>query len=166
MIPNLNLQYCYFAWFLIVLGTAHCRSCPNALTPLRITCSHKGYEQLKDLRQDSISFGIEITTLFYKMLISRDPKPEGPANLPSRDSTESYWLRHPTPFIQHHRTTPSLPPFAQVIIIGSGISGAFAARELLRDDARAVVNSVLMLEAREACSGATGRVCRFRKLQP
>lgn len=95
------------------------------------------------------------------MLIPRDPKPEAPAHLPSRDSTKSYWLRDPTPFLQHHRTTPSLPPFAQVIIIGSGISGTFAARELLRDDADGIVSSVLMLEAREACWGATGRVCRL-----
>lgn len=99
-------------------------------------------------------------TLLYIMLIPGDPKPNAPAHLPSRESTKSYWLRNPTAFLQHHRTTPSLPPFAQVIIIGSGISGAFAARELLGDDSRGIVNSVLMLEAREACWGATGRVCR------
>lgn len=96
------------------------------------------------------------------MLIPRDPEPEAPAHLPSRDSTKSYWLRDPNPFLQHHRTTPSLPRFAQVIIIGSGISGTFAARELLRDDADRIVSSVLMLEAREACWGATGRVRRLR----
>lgn len=68
---------------------------------------------------------------------------------PTYHPTKSYWLQDPTPFLQHHRTTPSLPTFAQVIIIGSGISGAFAARELLEDDFRGIVNNVLMLEARK-----------------
>jgi len=42
-----------------------------------------------------------------------------------------------------------------VVIIGSGVTGAFAARDLsLQADKKRVV----MLEAREACWGATGRV--------
>lgn len=41
-----------------------------------------------------------------------------------------------------------------MVIVGSGISGAFAARALAREEGL----DVLMLEAREACWGATGRV--------
>jgi glycine/D-amino acid oxidase-like deaminating enzyme len=54
----------------------------------------------------------------------------------------------------HHRTTPDLPERAAVVIIGSGITGAFAARELVA----AGVTDVVVVEAREICSGATGRV--------
>jgi glycine/D-amino acid oxidase-like deaminating enzyme len=42
---------------------------------------------------------------------------------------------------------------ADVVIVGSGITGAFAARELVKGGRK-----VVMLEAREACWGATGRV--------
>lgn len=52
-----------------------------------------------------------------------------------------------------------------VVVVGSGIVGAFAAWRLLQDGqggelsgARRNVQNVLMLEAREACWGATGRV--------
>jgi glycine/D-amino acid oxidase-like deaminating enzyme len=52
-----------------------------------------------------------------------------------------------------------------VVVVGSGIVGAFAAWRLLQDaqdnglsGARSNVQNVLMLEAREACWGATGRV--------
>jgi heterodisulfide reductase subunit A-like polyferredoxin len=53
-----------------------------------------------------------------------------------------------------HRTSNELPPSTDVVVIGSGITGVFAAQELV--DAR---RRVLMVEAREACWGATGRVC-------
>lgn len=118
------------------------------------------YEFQKGSNFEQLQHRGQLVSLLYTMLIPGDPKPKAPANLPSRESTKSYWLRNPTPFLQHHRTTPSLPTIAQVVIIGSGISGAFAARELLEDDSGGgIVNSVLMLEAREACWGATGRVC-------
>jgi glycine/D-amino acid oxidase-like deaminating enzyme len=44
-----------------------------------------------------------------------------------------------------------------VLIIGSGISGAFAAHYLAAGEHGRDVN-VVMVEAREACWGATGRV--------
>ncbi|MCJ1465060.1 hypothetical protein MMC07_003676 [Pseudocyphellaria aurata] len=74
-------------------------------------------------------------------------------NLPSPHSTSSFWHSHPSPFLYHHRTTATLPAGADVVIIGSGISGAFAARALAQEESV----SVLMLEARDACWGATGR---------
>ncbi|GAW26795.1 putative FAD dependent oxidoreductase [Rosellinia necatrix] len=83
------------------------------------------------------------------------PSPEAQsrqAGLPTPNSTHSYWHRDPSKTLLGHRTTPDLPVTADVVVIGSGISGAFAARELTAGGRR-----VVMLEAREACWGATGR---------
>jgi lysine/ornithine N-monooxygenase len=48
-----------------------------------------------------------------------------------------------------------LPEKADVVIIGSGLSGARTAYELLSDPNG--TKDVIMIEAREACSGASGR---------
>ncbi|KAK4246778.1 FAD dependent oxidoreductase-domain-containing protein [Corynascus novoguineensis] len=85
-----------------------------------------------------------------------------PAGLPSRNPTRSYWLREPSAALLGHRSTPELPETADVVVVGSGITGAFAARFLkdglaLDGRGRGGDQRVLMLEAREACSGATGR---------
>ncbi|KAI1131167.1 FAD dependent oxidoreductase [Nemania abortiva] len=74
------------------------------------------------------------------------------AGLPTPNSTHSYWHRDPSKTLLNHHTTPDLPATADVVVVGSGISGAFAARELVAGGRR-----VVMLEAREACWGATGR---------
>ncbi|KAI1365863.1 FAD dependent oxidoreductase [Xylaria arbuscula] len=74
------------------------------------------------------------------------------AELPTPNSTHSYWHRDPSKKLLGHRTTEDLPSTADVVVIGSGICGAFAARELVAGG-----RSVVMLEAREACWGATGR---------
>lgn len=52
---------------------------------------------------------------------------------------------------------PSLPSFIDTIIIGSGISGALIAHNLFQRDHGGSSKSLLMLEARELASGATGR---------
>ncbi|KAH6631138.1 FAD dependent oxidoreductase [Chaetomium sp. MPI-SDFR-AT-0129] len=93
-----------------------------------------------------------------------------PAGLPSRNPSKSYWLKDLSPTLVGHRSTPDLPEEADVVIVGSGITGAFAARFLLEgeysengggSEGSAVKGGeekkVVMLEAREACSGATGR---------
>ncbi|EGX95627.1 FAD dependent oxidoreductase [Cordyceps militaris CM01] len=77
---------------------------------------------------------------------------EGQAELPTAESTHSYWHQDPSPALLGHRTTKELPASADVVVVGSGITGAFAARTLVEAG-----RSVLMLEAREACWGATGR---------
>ncbi|KAI0545620.1 FAD dependent oxidoreductase [Xylaria curta] len=74
------------------------------------------------------------------------------AGLPTPISTISYWHREPSAKLIDHRTSNELPPSTDVIVIGSGITGAFAAQELVNAG-----RSVVMLEAREACWGATGR---------
>ncbi|KAL1862271.1 hypothetical protein Plec18170_001096 [Paecilomyces lecythidis] len=55
-----------------------------------------------------------------------------------------------------HQSTPELPSKADIVIIGSGITGASIAR-FLDTDPRAAGKSVVMLDAREVCWGATGR---------
>lgn len=76
-----------------------------------------------------------------------------PPGLPRANPTISYWQDPPSD-IADHRSTPSLPAQTDYIIIGSGISGASIAHNLLLRSPKA---SVLMLEARGASSGATGR---------
>ena len=77
--------------------------------------------------------------------------------LPVANSTASFWHSEPSDFLLGHRTTAKLPEYADVVIIGSGITGASAAH-FLQEDERARDLKVVMLEAREACWGATGRV--------
>lgn len=80
-----------------------------------------------------------------------------PASLPVPNSTHSFWHSEPNKFLIGHRTTPDLPREADIVVIGSGITGASVARFLAEDD-RASGKSIVLLEAREACWGATGRV--------
>jgi glycine/D-amino acid oxidase-like deaminating enzyme len=56
-----------------------------------------------------------------------------------------------------HRTTEELPSEADIVIVGTGITGTSAAR-FLSEDARAKGKSIVVLDAREACWCATGRV--------
>ncbi|KAI9670682.1 MAG: hypothetical protein M1831_005902 [Alyxoria varia] len=76
-----------------------------------------------------------------------------PVHLPHPNPTVSYWQNPPNP-IADLRSTGSLPPNAVYVVVGSGISGAFLAFNILKKRPQA---KVVMLEARRACSGATGR---------
>ena len=76
-----------------------------------------------------------------------------PPGLPREHPTTAYWQDPPSD-IADLRTTPDLPSSADFVVIGSGISGACIAYNLLRKRPDA---SVVVLEARQACSGATGR---------
>ena len=82
------------------------------------------------------------------------------ASLPTTDSTASFWHSEPSEFLLGHRTTPDLPAEADIVIVGSGITGASVARFLVEDDVRGGEGKrkVVMLDAREACWCATGRV--------
>jgi hypothetical protein len=72
-------------------------------------------------------------------------------------SNPSAWITsHPTT-ISSLRSTILLPKSTETIIIGSGISAVFAARQLLHFKAAFKDQpNVLVLEARDLCSGATG----------
>lgn len=73
--------------------------------------------------------------------------------LPSAHPTLSYWQDPPSP-LANHRSTEGLPDDADIVIIGSGITGASIADKILN---RKPTTKVVMLEARELCCGATGR---------
>jgi glycine/D-amino acid oxidase-like deaminating enzyme len=74
---------------------------------------------------------------------------------PHPNPIKSYW-QDPPSRIANLRTTPDLPcdETFDYVIVGSGISGAATAFKLLQRDPEL---SILMLEARTAASGASGR---------
>lgn len=100
--------------------------------------------------------------------------------LPIQEPTQSFWTFPPSS-IATHASSGDFPTYADIgerlflgallypsslvchliVIIGSGISGASFARTLLDIDQEREDNSgplsVVMLEAQETCSGATGR---------
>lgn len=76
--------------------------------------------------------------------------------LPVPNSSASFWHSEPNTFLLNHHTTSTLPSEADIVIIGSGITGASAAR-FLAEDSRTASKSIVLLEAREVCWGATGR---------
>lgn len=81
-----------------------------------------------------------------------------PAPLPVTNPSKAFWHSEPDEFLLGHRTTASLPSHAKVVIVGSGLTGASAAKFLTDDVPELKSKDVVMLEAREACWGATGRV--------
>ena len=74
------------------------------------------------------------------------------AGFPSEEPTLSYWQTAPSSLADHQ--SGALPAHADYVIVGSGISGASIALKLL---ARRSTAKVVMLEARTAASGASGR---------
>lgn len=76
-----------------------------------------------------------------------------PVEPPRPNPTVSYW-QDPPSSLARHKTTPDLPASTDILIIGSGITGASTAYDLLSQPSPP---SVVLLEARTASSGATGR---------
>ncbi|CAL3968849.1 unnamed protein product [Diplocarpon coronariae] len=81
-----------------------------------------------------------------------------PLPFPVLNSTESFWRAQPDP-LDSHRTTAALPEKADIVVIGAGYAGASTVYHLLEKTGRSSGEkpSIVILEAREACSGATGR---------
>jgi NADPH-dependent 2,4-dienoyl-CoA reductase/sulfur reductase-like enzyme len=73
--------------------------------------------------------------------------------LPVNDPTLPYWTVPPVNLPGRNNT--ALPTHVDVLIIGSGITGVSCARTLLKKGPPGL--RVLVLEARDVCSGATGR---------
>ncbi|KAL0948593.1 hypothetical protein HGRIS_011151 [Hohenbuehelia grisea] len=75
---------------------------------------------------------------------------------PSSQPCLSYWQRTTRHWSRlTSGANESVPQTADVVIIGSGLSGALVAYELLYNPSPP--SNVVMLEAREVCSGATAR---------
>jgi hypothetical protein len=79
-----------------------------------------------------------------------------PCPLPTPNSSKSFWHSEPDEVLIGHRSTEELPEYADVVVVGCGITGASAARYLSESQSGL---GVVVLEAREVCWGATGRVC-------
>lgn len=98
--------------------------------------------------------------------ISHDPPPPQPSPqiLPVPNSVPSYWLSQPSEHA-NLRSTPELPSECDVAIIGSGMAGILTAYWILRNASKenekgrgdGGIPSVVLLEARDLCSGATAR---------
>ncbi|KAH7036807.1 FAD dependent oxidoreductase [Macrophomina phaseolina] len=73
---------------------------------------------------------------------------------PVPNPTQSYWRTPPHP-LDSLRSTPSLPATCDIVIIGAGLAGVSALYHLLHTASQNP--SILLLDARQACSGATGR---------
>ena len=84
------------------------------------------------------------------------PNPPPTSGFPKDEGASvSYWLRgvEGDPLLKH-RTTSQLPGKADVVIIGSGVSGTVTAKHCIE---RWPEKTIVVLEARDFCSGATGR---------
>lgn len=77
---------------------------------------------------------------------------------PVADAVPSYWRKQVGP-IDNHRSTEHLPTQVDVVIVGAGYAGASIVHHIVEECVRRdrPLPSILILEAREACSGATGR---------
>ncbi|PSR82413.1 FAD dependent oxidoreductase [Coniella lustricola] len=81
-----------------------------------------------------------------------------PSRLPVANAIQPFWRSELHP-LDNHRSTPALPSQVDIVVIGAGYAGASVAyhiQNLCRDQGIALP-SMAILEAREACSGATGR---------
>jgi FAD dependent oxidoreductase len=97
------------------------------------------------------------------MAYGRDPRQsQGSGLLPRPNPTISYW-QTPVADIADRRTTAELPEAVDFLIVGSGISGASIAYNILTREPNA---SVLLIEARQAASGASGRNGTFLCCHP
>lgn len=89
--------------------------------------------------------------LINKALDTLSKRLKASPGLPVHNPTTPFWTIPKAPISSKGK---SLPIHADIVIIGSGITGtSFAYHALKRDSALRIV----MLEAREVCSGATGR---------
>lgn len=88
--------------------------------------------------------------LLVSLALAQDP------GLPNANPSISYWQLPPLEGVADHQSA-QLPSEADVVIIGSGISGTSIAWHLLKEANRTTPLRIAMLEARQACSGATGR---------
>ncbi|KAH8885851.1 nucleotide-binding domain-containing protein [Thozetella sp. PMI_491] len=82
--------------------------------------------------------------------------PDGAGPLPPNplppNPTLPFW-RTELHELDTHRSTPELPQSCDVLIIGSGYSGVSTAYHLVESYGDAPLSSIVMVEAREACSG-------------
>jgi len=85
---------------------------------------------------------------------TRNQKMQLPQGLPTvGGGTESFWHTN-LHELDDYRSTDQVPEQSDIVIIGAGYAGVATAYHLLEAGSKA---SITLLEARGACSGATGR---------
>ncbi|OJJ05983.1 hypothetical protein ASPVEDRAFT_309418 [Aspergillus versicolor CBS 583.65] len=75
---------------------------------------------------------------------------------PVPNSITPFWRSEPDG-LDNHRSTDSLPGTSDVVIVGAGYAGASTAYHLLAQADPSSKPSIVILEALQVCSGATGR---------
>ncbi len=114
----------------------------------------------------------------YGSLKKRIAASPGIPNLPTTDSRSSkptvppFWTIPASPIARHGETSPLPRDAVDVVVIGSGITGTAIAKTLIEfvsepdeneagDKSRRRDIRVVMIDARDACSGSTGRCVYF-----
>lgn len=104
--------------------------------------------------------GSRISALYYIVksaiqdYIALSDRISSSPGIPVQNSSVPFWTVPNSPIAQHG-ADKELPEDADVVIIGSGITGASIAKTILENSESPI--RVVMLEARDACSGASGR---------
>lgn len=75
---------------------------------------------------------------------------------PIPTSTSSFWRTELHP-LDTYRSSDDLPAASDIVIIGAGMTGVSVAYHLLKNVSPEDAPSITILEARQICSGATGR---------
>ncbi|KAE8131974.1 hypothetical protein BDV38DRAFT_262701 [Aspergillus pseudotamarii] len=77
---------------------------------------------------------------------------------PVNNGMTSFWRTEPH-CLDSHRSTEVLPDASGIVIVGAGYAGVSAAYHCMRlsQASSADKPSIIILEARQACSGATSR---------
>lgn len=88
-------------------------------------------------------------------------------NLPVPNPTASFWLTQPHR-LASYQSSDATPEECDIAIIGTGLAGVGTAYHLLTQCESGPEPKIVLFEARQACSGATGRngisPCTFRYL--
>jgi ribulose 1,5-bisphosphate synthetase/thiazole synthase len=78
-------------------------------------------------------------------------------HLPVPNGMLPFWRTEPH-VLDNHRSTENLPDRCDIVIVGAGYAGASIAHHILRQvKPGSKAPSITILEARQACSGATAR---------
>ncbi|KAF7968733.1 hypothetical protein HWV62_29610 [Athelia sp. TMB] len=109
-----------------------------------------------------MSVTVPLNQLKTEQSVLNRPTTHGPAHLPVPNPSKSFWIDSspdPSP-LRLEGSSGDLTDEADVCIIGSGITGVGVAHHLSQAVATSRIKAglkVVILEAREFCSGATGR---------
>ncbi|KAF4984527.1 hypothetical protein FZEAL_303 [Fusarium zealandicum] len=104
----------------------------------------------------TISFAVKTLLSLHNQFSSVLLRAASPPGLPIPAPTRPYWLDDP-PFPALCDIQADVPKETDVVIIGSGITGAAVAKTLLELSGDGEELRVVVCEARQLCSGATGR---------